>query len=258
MRIGLASYKVENKNTEFNISQIERAMIKATGKADLLCFGEAVLQGFDSLCWNYEDDKEMAITTDSETMNRLKKLTEHYGIGIAFGYIEKDGETLYSSYAVIDAGNIVHNYRRISRGWKEFTRTDDHYREGDDTADFSFRGKKMMVGLCGDLWDYPERFKTDNLLIWPVYVNFELEEWKQRIPKYAEQAAGIADEVLMINPIDNCPISHGGAFHFHKGKLIERIPFDTEDTLIVTTVPIFENDTENDTETMTNLTKKLE
>ncbi len=35
MRIGLASYRVDNKNTEFNISQIERAMKEAEGKADL-------------------------------------------------------------------------------------------------------------------------------------------------------------------------------------------------------------------------------
>ncbi|MCR5322474.1 MAG: carbon-nitrogen hydrolase family protein [Lachnospiraceae bacterium] len=233
MKIGLAAYRVENKNTEFNISQIERAMIKAAGKADLLCFGEAVLQGFDSLCWNYDNDKEMAVSTGSETMNRLKDLTRQHGIGIAFGYIEKDGEILYSSYAVIDAGNIVHNYRRISRGWKEFTRTDDHYREGNNTTEFSFRGRTIMVGLCGDLWDYPERFKTDSFLIWPVYVNFSLEDWDREILEYTEQAAGIADDVLMINPIDNCPVNHGGAFHFHKGKLIDSIPFDAEDILIV-------------------------
>ena len=233
MKIGLASYRVENKNTEFNISQIERALSASKGKADLLCFGEAVLQGFDSLCWNYEDDKKMSVSADSGIMTGLKKLTVQYEIGMAFGYIEKDGEALYSSYAIIDGGNMVHNYRRISRGWKEFDRTDDHYREGNDTSEFSFRGKKIMVGLCGDLWDYPERFKTDNLLIWPVYVNFGLEEWKQEILEYADQAAGIADDVLMITPIDNCPVNHGGAFHFHKGKLIESLPFDDENILII-------------------------
>ena len=96
MRIGLASYRVKNKNTEFNIAQIERAMIEAKGKADLLCFGEAVLQGFDSLCWNYETDKNMAVSADSEIMERLKAFTVQYGMGIAFGYIERDGESLYS------------------------------------------------------------------------------------------------------------------------------------------------------------------
>ena len=233
MRIGLVSYRVENKNTEFNISQIERAMIESAGKADILCFGEDVLQGFESLCWNYEDDKDMAIATDSETINRLRKMTEQYRLGIAFGYIEKDGKTLYSSYAVIDDGNIVHNYRRISRGWKEVDRTDNHYLEGSDTSEFLFRGRMIRVALCGDLWDYPERFKTNNLLIWPVYVNYGLDEWNQGILDYAEQAAGIADDVLMINPIDNAFVNHGGAFHFHKGKPVERSPFDTESILII-------------------------
>ena len=53
MKIGLASYRCENKNIEFNISRIERAMRKVQGKADLLCFGEAFLQGFDSLSLRY-------------------------------------------------------------------------------------------------------------------------------------------------------------------------------------------------------------
>ena len=233
MRIGLASYRVENKNTEFNISQIERAMIEAKGKVDLLCFGEAVLQGFDSLCWNYETDKNMAVSADSEVMDRLRAFTVQYGMGIAVGYIEKDGESLYSSYAVIDGGKTVHNYRRISRGWKEFELTDGHYREGDDTSAFTFRGEKLMTGLCGDLWDYPERFKTDALLIWPVYVNYGLDEWDQAILEYAEQAAGIADDVLMVNPIDRDPANHGGAFHFHKRELIRQSPFDTEGVLII-------------------------
>ncbi len=233
MKIALASYLVKNKDLQFNISQITRAMKEASGKADLLCFGEAVLQGFDSLCWDYETDKDMAISADSEAMDGLKKLTIRYGTGLAFGYIEKDGESLYSSYAVLDAGELVHNYRRISRGWKEYDRTDDHYGEGNDTTEFTFRGRKIMVGLCGDLWDYPERFQTDHLLIWPVYVNFSLDEWKQEIVDYAQQAAGIAEEVLMINPIDENPVNHGGAFYFRKGELIERSPFDTEGILLI-------------------------
>ena len=41
----------------FNISQIEKALSAAQGRVDLLCFGEAFLQGFDSLSWDYETDK---------------------------------------------------------------------------------------------------------------------------------------------------------------------------------------------------------
>ena len=49
MRIGLVSYRCENRNISFNMDQIELAMKRASGKADVLCFSEAFLQGFDSL-----------------------------------------------------------------------------------------------------------------------------------------------------------------------------------------------------------------
>ena len=234
MRIGLVSYRCENRNTAFNLSQIELAMKHAEGKADMLCFGEAFLQGFDALCWDYETDREIALELSSETIARLKSWTIQYGVSLMTGYIEKDQETLYSSCIVISGGEIVHNYRRISKGWKEFSKTDRHYCEGNQTGTFRLHGKEMMIALCGDLWDFPDRFRTEHLLLWPVYVNYSVEEWNSgALDEYAAQAALAANDVLMINPLDNDPVNHGGSFHFHGGKTAAKIPFDQEDILIV-------------------------
>lgn len=234
MRIGLVSYRCENRNIEFNMKQIELAMQRTKGKADLLCFGEAFLQGFDALCWDYETDKAIALELSSETISQLRRWTIQYGTSLLVGYIEKDCERLYSSCAVLSNGELVHNYRRISKGWKEYTRTDEHYCEGNETGAFHLHGKEITIALCGDLWDYPDRFRTDQLLIWPVYVNFTTEEWEQgTLDEYAAQAALAANDVLMINPIDHEPLNHGGSFHFHNGKTVARIPFDREDVLIV-------------------------
>ena len=43
----------------------------------------------------------------------------------------------------------------------------------------------------------------------------------------------MAKDILMINPIDNAPVNHGGSFHFHDGKTVAKIPFDQEGILIV-------------------------
>ncbi len=59
MKIGLAPYECKNNNIEFNISQIERALSEA-GSVDLLCFGEAFLQGFGSVTSEYETDIKIA------------------------------------------------------------------------------------------------------------------------------------------------------------------------------------------------------
>ena len=74
MKIGLVSYRSENKNIPFNLTQIERALKETQGQAELLCFGEAFLQGFDSLCWDYETDRQMAVDQNSETMDYLRGL----------------------------------------------------------------------------------------------------------------------------------------------------------------------------------------
>ncbi len=234
MRIGFVSYRCENRNTELNMKQIELSMQRSVGKADLLCFGEAFLQGFDSLCWEYESDKEIALELSSETISQLRSWTVQYGIALITGYIEKDKEKLYSSCIVISDGEIVHNYRRISKGWKEYAKTDGHYCEGNETSSFSLQGKKMTLALCGDLCEFPDRFRTDQLLIWPVYVNYTVEEWEHGVlAEYAAQAALVANDVFMINPIDNDPVNHGGSFHFHNGQIAAKIPFDQENILIV-------------------------
>ncbi len=234
MRIGLVSYRCENRNTAFNMSQIERAMKHAAGKADMLCFGEAFLQGFDALCWDYDTDREIALELSSGTMDCLKSWTVRYGIALAAGYIERDRDKLYSSCVVIADGRIIHNYRRISKGWKEYSKTDSHYCEGNETGTFRLHGKEMTLALCGDLWDYPERFRTGHLLLWPVYVNYTVEEWNSgALDEYAAQASLAAGDVLMINPIDREPENHGGSFHFHHGKTVAGIPFDQEGILIV-------------------------
>ena len=91
-----------------------------------------------------------------------------------------------------------------------------------------------MLSLCWDLWDYPEKFKTEHVLIWPVYVSYTLEDWNDGLlEEYAGQAALASKDTLMINPIDDDPVNHGGSFRFRNGKVTDRIPFDEEQILIV-------------------------
>lgn len=234
MRIGLASLECKNRNIVFNMAQIEKAMREVQGKVDLLCFGEAYLQGFDSLCWDYTIDKKIALELNSEPIFQLCKWSKTYGMALLTGYIEKEKEQLYSSCIVIENGKILCNYRRITKGWKEYEKTDEHYKEGCKAEKFTFRNREIRIALCGDMWDCPEKFKTDHLLIWPVYVNFTVDEWNSReIKAYAKQASLVAEHVLMINPIDHEPQNHGGAFHFCNGEIIDNLPFDQSGILIV-------------------------
>lgn len=235
MKIGLVSYEFNNGEIEYNIKKIEKAIISANGKADLLCFGETFLQGFDSLSWNYEIDKNIAITKDSFIMDKLKNLSEKYNIDLGIGYIEREREQIFSSFVVIEKGKIIHNYRRITKNWKEYLITDEHYCEGKISETFIYKNTEFKIALCGDMWICPEKFKTNGILLWPVYCNFTKEEWENTEQSdYAKQSKLASDNVLLVNSITKKePISIGGAYYFKNGKIENSLELDKEDILFV-------------------------
>lgn len=233
MKIGLASYEFRNGNIGFNLHQMQRGLFEARENgADMLCFGEGFLQGFDAMSFSYEKDCDTAISQDDERMHRLEEYSTNAGVDLAFGYYERDGETIYSSYAVIIDGKLAHNYRRISTGWKE-SFAGEEYREGDSVCEFEYRGQILILALCGDMWDMPERFKTNGVLIWPVYVNFSLDEWRNYENEYAEQSLLASNRALLVNSITRDPESIGGAFLFENGMIAQRLEYGKEGLLIV-------------------------
>lgn len=226
MKIALASARIADGDIQFNLSQMERYMKEAKANdAELVCFGEAFLQGFNALSWRYEEDRKIALSTSSAAFLQIKRWSKTIGIDVSFGYNESEGACIYSSCALISDGEIVHNYRRISRGWKEYEKTDEHYREGEGVETFVYKGKKCAIGLCGDLWEYPEKFALgEDILFWPVYVCWTKEEWENggKI-EYAQQAKLCGADVLYINSVCEGD-AFGGAARFTDGKIRNELP----------------------------------
>ncbi len=234
MRTALAQYESKVGDIGFNTDQIVRALAACSGKAELVMFGESFLQGFDAFVSEYEHDLSVAIPADGELMRRIAALSRGYGVDLIFGYFERDGADLYSSCAVIIDGRLAHNYRRISKGWKEYSITGENYKEGDSALSFDYCGQKFTIALCGDLWDFPEKFKTDGVLLWPVYLSYSPEDWAECRQEYAEQAALAAKRALIVNPIvhDEWP-ALGGTFDIENGKIKAELPFGKEGLLFV-------------------------
>lgn len=235
MKIALACAKIADRDIEHNLAQMEKFMISASGEgACLVCFGEAFIQGFNAFMWNYEIDIRISLPTDSDVFTRICEMSEKYGIDVLFGYNELEGNHIYSSCALISEGVLHYNYRRISHGWKEYWKTDEHYREGDCVEIIDYRGKKIVIGLCGDLWDYPERFALgEDLLIWPVYVEWTEDEWNNGgKQEYAGQSNLCCENVLYINSIAYGG-AFGGAIYFKNGAVKSELPIGHEGILVV-------------------------
>lgn len=243
MKIALASAPVIDKEIKKNVTVILQTLEACRGKADLVVFGEAVLQGFNSLTWDYETDCSMAVSLDDPSVLRICRAARQHAVAVSFGYIEKVGQTLFSSQIVIDAsGTILHNFHRVSVGWKEYWRTDEHYQEGEQFQAFSYRGKRFAIGLCGDLWTdgRPEEMRAlhADIVLWPVWCDYKAEEWNSRTKyEYAEQAALCGEHVLLVNPFCATPgavdCASGGGAYFNRGSIAKEAPAGTSGVLLV-------------------------
>lgn len=244
MRIALASAPVKNGDTAVNIQTMIAQLEALSGQADLVLFGESVLQGFDSLCWDYETDRRVALAVLDAPICQLRACAKQNKIAVSFGFLERDGEAIYSSQLFIgDSGEIVNVFRRVSVGWKAFRRTDAHYREGRRFERFCYHGKRFATALCGDLWTdgRPEEMCAlgADIVLWPVWCDYRPDEWNGSAKyEYAQQAARCGTDVLFVNPFsadaDAAPdAATGGSAYFQSGQIRLESPAGEPGILLV-------------------------
>ena len=241
MRIVLIPELFVDLDVENNLSQLKKWLDHYSGQdVDLLVFGEAFLRGFGAINADYEHDLALAIAQDDELIIRLREACRVAGLALAFGYIEKVEGTLYSACMVIGPdGEIFHNFRRVSPGWKLGSAFKDaRYQEGDDYSPFELCGKTIDVAICGDLWyenliENYEKIQTD-LTLWPLYTNYDLETWEGgEKQEYAQRVASLKRPVLMVNCIDEGEnIALGGAFVFEDGQVKQELPMGEKGVLV--------------------------
>ena len=243
MKCALAAAGFINGDIEYNKAVLADTLGKCAGKADAVIFGEAFLQGFDSLNFTAGHDMAVAVSREGRVIHELCQLAKEHAIAISFGFLEQDCGAFFSSQLTIDqTGRILDLYRRVSPGWKEPS-AGKEYREGSGFHTFDFLGKKAAVGLCGDFW-YEETIARLNdlkpdIVWWPVYTDYSASEWNRTAKlEYAKQAGKLNVPVLYVNSVcldqaDACGAARGGAALFENGFIKEELPAGQEGILIV-------------------------
>lgn len=242
MKCALASMGFVNEEIEYNKNVIVETMIKYANDADIVIFGEAFLQGFYGATFEVEHDSRIAISQDDSIIKEICSVAKEYGVGVSFGLIEKAENLFYSSQITIDSnGKVIDVYRRVSPGWKEET-ANEQYCEGKEFHAFEYKGQRIVVGLCGDLW-FDENIAeikslSPDLVFWPVYTDFNYNEWNKSMKyEYAEQAGKVGGKELYVNSFckdkDGDEIAKGGSVLFVDGQIVKEIPAGNEDVLVV-------------------------
>lgn len=232
MRLGLIAEKYIDNDLEHNFGQMRSWLHKCAGQGyDLLCFGESFAHSFEALTWDIEQDRHIAIPQNDPAILQLQEDAGKAETGIAFGYIEREGSQLYSSYMVISAkGEQLANFRRLSPGWKEHIANPLRYVEGSDLTTFQLAEKTIGIAICGDLWheELLNKFiaQPSDVLLWPLYINFTPDDWYGgERQAYAERVVPLQRPVLMINCLSDPPTqAFGGAYHFEYGQIKQELP----------------------------------
>lgn len=229
MKIGLASKEFVNGDIYENTKTIMKTMME-NRDLDYIFFPEAFLPGFDGLVFEYETDKYRALPLDGRVMGNFQDYCRNLKQGLGFGYIESVEDKLYSSFVVIgQEGEIIHNFRRLSPGWKE-GQADGHYLEGEDLQSFKLGGRTFVSAICGDLWDDEilARFhKLDyDYVLWPNYNSYTLDKWEGgEREEYGQRAKLIGENVFWFNSHNQEGElkAYGGAIYFKKGEVDQEL-----------------------------------
>lgn len=243
MKCALAAMGFINENVQYNQKIIVDTMAKCSRVADIVIFGEAFLQGFYGATFDSEHDENVAFSQKDLVIKEIAAAAKDYKIAVSFGFIEKEKNCFYSSQMTIASdGSIIDIYRRVSPGWKEKLAC-VRYCEGKGFHTFDLYKKKIAIGLCGDLWFEENIFSINDihpdLVLWPVYTDFNYTEWNSSIKyEYAEQANKINVPVLYVNSFcidkkEEREIAKGGAAMFDNGKIVKEISAGNEGILFV-------------------------
>ena len=228
MIISLAAGLSIDNDLQANLDTMEKFL--AAGKAensDLVLFGEAFLQGFGAITFDYEHDiKNVALGVHSPEIASVRQLAGKYGLGVGFGFYETDHSGIFATYLIVDArGGTAVKYQRVSPGaW--IAEANAEYRMGREFHAFEFAGKRLAVIVCGDFWeDYlldpiVELDSQVDAFLWPVHCDYTIEKWAGgEREEYRKRSQILAKPVFFVNNLRLAADgAKGGAYVWQQGR----------------------------------------
>lgn len=112
--------------------------------ADLVCFPECFLQGYDI---RSEHVDSAAVEIGSPAFGEALRSLRSIAPVVVFGLIERDGGLLYNSALAIQRGKVIARYRKthLLKGEGRV------FERGDGSPVFDVQGTKVGINICYDL-----------------------------------------------------------------------------------------------------------
>jgi predicted amidohydrolase len=179
VRLAVCQILVIDGDREGNFRRIEYALEGARAQhADIAVFPESSILG-----WENPDAHRLAAPIPGADSDRIAALARKYGIMIAIGLDEKDGERLYDSAILVDrTGKLLSKHRKINVLPELMT---PPYSQGrpEDIGVVDTEFGRLAVLICADTFTdaYVERLKAlkPDLMLVPYGWAAPNEQWPQ-------------------------------------------------------------------------------
>ena len=112
MKCALAAVGVLNGDVQHNQRVMMNVMKGCSGRADVVLFGEAFLQGFYGATFEVAHDRQVALYRGDAILQEIGRAARTYAIACSFGFIEKDGDSFYSSQMTLGQYRTIRRQRR--------------------------------------------------------------------------------------------------------------------------------------------------
>ena len=164
---------------EGNFTRIEYALEAArAGRADIAAFPESVILG-----WENPDAHRLATTIPGADSDRIAALARKYGLMIAIGLDEKDGEHLYDSAILVDkTGKLLWKHRKLNV-LPELMDPPYSVGNADDIGAVDTEFGRIGLVICADTFGdtYAERIRQlkPDLMLVPYGWAAEVGKWPE-------------------------------------------------------------------------------
>lgn len=158
VRLAICQILVIDSDREGNFRRIEYALEQASSQhAQIAVFPESSILG-----WENPDAHRMATSIPGADSDRIASLARKYGMTVAIGLDEKDGERLYDSAILVDkSGKLLWKHRKINVLPELMT---PPYSQGrpEDIGVVKTEFGRIAVLICADTFSdaFVERMKT--------------------------------------------------------------------------------------------------
>lgn len=161
LRIAAAQFEARDGDRAYNLGRVEELTRRAAGEqgAQCVCFHEGCLTGYTFVQrLSRSDLGELAEPVpEGPAVRALERIAREYGVVIAAGLFERDGEKLYNCYVIVAPGGFVEKFRKLHPFVSPFLTPGEGYRV------FDLLGWKVGILICYDN-NLPENVRMTTLL----------------------------------------------------------------------------------------------